>query len=165
MEKLAGRTIKAIIVRENQYNRHSERCFYIVRDDGSEIDFGAYVPFKTPDQKLKYKLNSAMRRAIDPIMMQYKKNYFAGKDVALCEISGKTINWDNSDVHHADVWSFKRIGNTWLKARNTLPNLIDVNGIMPTLELADATDFVAFHNARAILQVVHRQIHQKTRAL
>jgi hypothetical protein len=161
IEKLAGRVIKSIVVRRNDYEGHTERCFYIVRDDGSEIDFSAYVPFWTQSQRLRHNLVSAARRAIHPTRARYKESHFAGEDTAICEVSGRTITWDEADVHHDGDWSFDRILIEWMKTLDRPPDVIDVAGIIRELSPADAKDFIAFHDARATLLVVDRRVHHK----
>jgi hypothetical protein len=158
-EKLSG-GCHAIVVRKNHHGNHTERCFYIVRDDGSEIDFGAYRLFdKSPTWTLQKRLNSAARHAVGDSIKRHKLRYFAEGDTATCEITGRTITWDEADVHHAGAWTFKRILDVWLEGRSTIPDVVDVNGVQPTFKPDDAEAFVAFHDARAILQIVHKSSH------
>lgn len=159
-EKLVG-GVRQIVVRMNKIDGlRPQPGFWVVHDDETSIDFSIYSPFKSRDQKVKDHQSWAAREAVRSTVLAYKTRYFSGNLKAPCEVSGNLISWDEADVHHAGEWSFKRIHSQWLQTLESLPDLIDT-GISKLLRPPEAASFVAFHDAKATLQVVEKRTHRR----
>lgn len=68
--------------------------------------------------------------------------------------------WDDAHIHHDEPWPFDRIHKEWIGQRGGHPTLVEsgeysIGYMMPE----DAAEFAAFHDARAILRVVHKKVH------
>ena len=158
IEKLQG-GCRAIVVRVNKLDgMPPQRGFWIERDDGTGIDFSIYVPFQSEEQTKKSNIAWAAREAVRKSVQAYKKNYFAVTQNVSCEITGESLSWDDAVVHHSGDWAFSKILSAWIQSRGSDPMLID-GGITKVMVEDDARDFCDFHDARAILQVVHKRIN------
>jgi hypothetical protein len=154
-EKLAG-GCKAIVVRINKLpGMPPQRGFWIIHDDGTEIDFSIYVPFKNANQRKVDQLAWAAREAVRSEIEQFKRLQFRQRKTIPCQITGRLVTWDEAHVHHAGEWPFVRILTEWIASRSAPPTIIDL-GITKALADEDAVEFLKFHNSRATLQVVHQ---------
>jgi hypothetical protein len=154
-EKLSG-GCKAIVTRINKLEgMPAQRGFWIVRDDNTEIDFSIHVPFKSTEvQRKKDQLHWAAREAVRPSVQAFKQKNFQRNKTVQCAISGVAVTWTEAQVHHAPPWPFIRIVTEWLTQKKVTPVVIDL-GITKALE--DKDEFIKFHDARAVLQIVHQR--------
>jgi len=72
----------------------------LVRTDGTSTDFSYNVCLNPNLANQRVEFKSAARRAIWPQVAEYKSNYFAGTEYAICELTGEQIHWDEAHVDH-----------------------------------------------------------------
>lgn len=152
--------ISYFVVRQhNNYIKGKwEDCFFVVHPDGSSTPFSFHTAFGRRKNAI-----DAARVLIAEEQLAAKYAYFAGKQTARCQISGVPINFNTSDVHHAPPWTFARIWQEFVAGWGE-PKLMwpSPNEIAPPrfADPAMAENFLVFHEVRANLQVVHREVHQ-----
>jgi hypothetical protein len=134
------------------------RGFHIVRADGTTMEFSIYCgPLDQQDTEAKRRwarLTQAARYAVVPTTQAYKDRRFGGGPIAICDVTGQILGWDDAVVDHAPPWPFRRILNDWLSER----------GVPPVIEQRyhfefapdDAAAFRAFHDERARLRLIDK---------
>jgi hypothetical protein len=167
-EKLA-RGCEAIVVRINHIDGcKPSRGFWIIGHDGTETDFSLYTLFLTEAQNQQRSQSCAARRAVEPTLRLYKDRWFADRFQVPCQISNRLMTWEQADVHHDGEWPFDRIFKAFIAQRGDVyPPLIEVKASNEVESVrikiwteADAANFRQFHDARASLLIVHRDVHQ-----
>jgi hypothetical protein len=159
-EKIQG-GVAAIVVKINRVpGQPDQRGFCVVHDDGSRIDFGAYKCFEKSEPQENFKryfneLSDAGRFAIRLVTAAIKQRAFDNPPV-FCAVSGIELTWREAAVDHAPPWQFKKIVTAWYKLQPSPPVLIDRQVYREFAE-NDAKSFCEFHDARAILRIVHHK--------
>lgn len=101
---------------------------------------------------------SACRLAISTMMRDYRRRHFlkhGQNGVVTCPVLKVKMVEADSHVHHDGIWSFVKIAEAFMsKLRMDLSKIEYCCGEFKRIELAES--FIDFHNARAILMVVHR---------
>jgi hypothetical protein len=156
-------------LRENCGPNWSARGFWIIRVDGTEADFSIYNCLKNESSdpkrlKAKY-IKQACRTAISAVIDKYSRDRFSVSDVISCDQTGVPITISQAHVDHYGEWPFARIVDEWIDG--VIVEMIDVEGhgdgqtfrYFSNQDIAD--DFVKFHNERAVLRIVHKQVNMK----
>jgi len=153
----AGSGIKDIVIYLTEFKN---RCFYIIRDDGTSTDISYLVCINGAGTK-KSDINRACRSAIHPVIVKYRnENVVSGTTV--CPISGEILTYDNVHIDHYDL-TFQELFNLWLKGK-------DINWLHSKLNIttADAehqvfftdmaiiVNFINFHNQHTHLRAVSK---------
>ena len=150
-------------IRENPFGR--ARGFWLVRHDGSETSFSYRVCLNGKRVDRTGQLLKACRDAVAPICHQYKLAYFHGEEYAICEESGTEISWREAVVDHAGDWPFRRIADEWMTLLGDkywcLPIVEPSAGIKQFEDESVSQQFAAFHNERAQLRIIHRDINSR----
>lgn len=86
-----------------------------------------------------------------------KRVAFGDALTATCAVSGQSISWEDAHVDHAPPWEFARIVSEFLReSQIDLESFRVVEGRLPD---DIAARFATYHNARAILRVVHKDVN------
>lgn len=163
-EKLAGGCV-TIEVRLNPPYKSKDRGFWIVHEDGSTIDFSYKIALSGKRHSDDRHLVQACRSAIRAVVSSYKRDRFNGRAMALCEMTGEAMSWDEAIVHHHGEWPFKRIASEWLAQCQVLPRVFVALLDVVFDDVKEANDFLRFHNDRAQLRLVHIVWHRCYEAL
>jgi hypothetical protein len=153
-EKLAGGCVSIGIRTNKVAGQKEQRGFYIVHDDRSETEFSIFAPFRSVEQRRWLDLNAAARSAVLEITSTFKRIAFSGQDKVPCVVTGEMLSWGDAAVDHYGEWSFFRILSEWLIGREIV--LID-HRIQREFNDSDKSDFIKFHNERALLRVIHKK--------
>lgn len=157
-----GCGIDHIEVRKNKYG---QKCFYIVRSDGTDTDISFTKSISNPNNITI--LMRACRSAIRPLIIKFKEDTI--KLPFTCPITGEVIN-EHHLVHvdHYDL-TFEELFYKWLKDKNvddlykkTLESKRD--GYIGT-EFNDPNviaNFIDFHNNNTHLRLVSRTANLST---
>jgi hypothetical protein len=138
-------------------------CFYLKRADDTSTDFSARKCIFSPKTTItKFKLTC--RYSVDPYILAFKKSFFSQHKNPLCPISGESLTWRNSNIHHDDPWGFNKIVEHFIKEHNITPDdsMIKENKDLSMYEFREKRlrdTFVAFHKEKAILTVVKERPH------
>lgn len=93
-----GSGVQHFFVRINRVVGRANRGLWIQRTDGTEIDFSWWECLR-PSSHRQRVLN-AMRAAIQPDMLRFKREAFSNADPPVCALTGEPIAFDACDVHH-----------------------------------------------------------------
>lgn len=146
----------AIVVGINKVpGQRAQRGFYVVGDDGTRTEFSIYAPF-TGANRL-WDVTDAARRAVGDAVLAFKNSAFAAGPVR-CAATGVILEWGDAHVHHAGEWPFSPIVREWVAARGGLDAIVLIDmRIWKELSPDDRASFVAFHDARAVLRIIHKR--------
>jgi hypothetical protein len=110
-------------------------------------------------------IDEACRYAVAESIQDFKCQVFDSQDNVRCAETGKLVSFEDSDVHHAGPWGFKRIVNAFIEEYGEPAVWKRANGDFGSefVDEADAIRFREFHDARAILQIVSRDVHYRLR--
>ena len=164
----AGRrfvNVKHIAAQEDiQPGRKPQRAFYAEYFDGTRDVFSIspnWYKSMTEAARLRSSIGGCCSIHIRHITLAYKQAAFpnGAASTAKCEATGVTLGWYDADVDHSGDWPMVRIIQEWLDSKEPLSwdYLIRQTGEAAGWRLSHtmATDFVRFHNERAVLKVVH----------
>ena len=156
-----GGGLKSMFVSTNPLYRNT-RCFWLVRIDGSSTDF-SFVECLTPTLHKK-KFFRALRTAIEPITMEFKKQFFAKRtEPYYCPYTGEELHEIGSHVDHKAPNTFQELVEKFIREY-----AIDVDCIQIGGDVEDNTyqntlvddglrqKWIDFHNAHAELQIISR---------
>lgn len=115
-----GSGVKSIKIDQGFYS--SNRCFYVVRTDGSVEDFsiskcidGDHSPF--------HKFCVACRRAVETDLRSMKGKYFEengdSKGRVVCPVTKEKIKFEEAHVDHREPLTFSSIVHFFIKASKT----------------------------------------------
>lgn len=142
-------------------DRIKQRGLWIVRLDGSEIDFSIYMcdpSWANPERMRRYHLNEAAREAVQESVFAYKSARFA--EAAICEVTGRALTWAEAHVDHDDPWPFRRILSEWEAGQNGQEVAFRDDGMTFAFRDQDMrAAFRRFHDDRAVLKLVHRDVN------
>lgn len=139
-----------------------QRGFYVVRTDGSSVDFSFYVCLLSDPADRRRCLVEACREAVGDSIHRFKLATFMGRDSIPCAETGERVGWDEAHVDHADPWPFRNIVQEWLKLQPSDPVTSEVGMRRIFVEGAVRGDFCRFHDKVAVLRVVHRDVNLRT---
>jgi len=164
----AGRrflNVKHIAAQEDiQPGRRRQRALYVDSFDGIRDVFSIspkWYKGMTEEARLRSSIGGCCGIHIRHITLAHKQAAFpnGAASTAQCEATGATLGWHDADVDHSGDWPMVRIVQEWLDGKEPLSwnYLTKQTGEAAGWRLTDvmATDFVRFHDARAILKVVH----------
>lgn len=156
-----GAGIRHFEVREHYFrDTIRQRGFYVVRTDGSAVDFSFYMCLLPDSADLgQLALTEACRAAVVAQVAARKAAHFAGSGSARCEETGALIAWDQAHVDHAGEWPFSRIVEAWIAGRGGPPPLQSDALQTVFADEGDAAEFVRFHDARAVLRVIDARLN------
>lgn len=134
------------------------RGFWFGRVDGTKGNF-SFRNCVMPPPTSKQKLKRALRLIVRSVTYQRKVMFFQNSPVRVCEVTGKEINWHNSDVDHAPPNTFQKIFDDFIYERQINMDLIQYRSGSKVVgyQLCDKAirdDWFRFHNNRAILRVL-----------
>jgi hypothetical protein len=140
---------------------YGNRCFCIVRVDGSRIDF-SYKSCLTP-RSAEEDFKKACRTSVVNTVLAFKSMAFALSGSLVCPVSGEIVTWDTCHVDHAEPWTFDAIIAAFVAEYGALAR-VDAAGGTTTrfLHDSDTLMFRAYHDARATLRVVSRTANLST---
>lgn len=135
------------------------RCFYAVRDDGTDTDFSikTCLTHRTPFQDFR----NACRSAVQDQIQQFKQTAFAGREAIPCAVSGQLVTWNTCHVDHEKP-SFDALAQEFAVGRNLITEVAPTeDGATETRFKEQATEeaFQLFHQARAKLRVVSKVVN------
>lgn len=152
-QKIVGITVK-------KADRYNTKCFYIIREDGSETDI-SFNSCIDCDNRKKKDINNACRDAIEPIIFAKRK------EVVLpfkCPISGEMIN-NMNDVHidHYNL-DFKDVVSRWINIEGGVDtvhkyvcNTTDNKTVTCFTDSNIKNSFINFHNKNTHLRAIHKK--------
>lgn len=134
------------------------RCFFLIREDGSETDFSYLECIRATPHANKVRL--ALRYAVDPQILAYKQAAFATTDVVICPDTGERLVFATAHADHRAPLTFERLVELFLAAEGLVFDDIEVipsTDLTYRDELADpalVARWVAFHQSHAQLEIV-----------
>jgi hypothetical protein len=134
------------------------RCLAVVGDEGTAEEFSWRVALGivpcTPS------LAAACRTAVAETVARFRTESFARGPVR-CATSGAGVESETAHVDHAPPWTFAAIVDAFSAAH---PDLKPIHqGTMDVFATdAEAELFRRFHDARAVLRIVHRRENLST---
>ena len=128
------------------------RCFHVIHPDGTETDFSFNTALGLA--QCGPTLEKAARRAIAGTVKEVKWRYFAGRDEAPCELTGVMLTPGSAHVDHAPPWPFRKILTEFVIAHGGIPALRNYAYGTVFAHDNDRTEFLAFHDQRAVLRVI-----------
>lgn len=136
-------------------NFYKNKCFYLVRTDGTKTDFSfIHCINKKPKH---HDLKRACRDAIIPFTKKVRDDYFWNNEVFICPILNIEVGINETHVDHAPPNTFIVIFNEWLKTIQ--PDKIKLKGFADNqtrVEFADDIEkikWIDYHNYRANLRL------------
>lgn len=165
-----GVGVKSIIVRKDR-KFGTTRHFWLVRLDGTEIDFSIDKCFSSnPNSPIKlFKL--CARRAVENQIINFVNAYFTKNQDSsgrvICAITGEQVTKDNASVDHAPPYTFDSIVLKFIEDNN-----IDLSKVQFTSadtykigkEFEDnnlKNSFANYHQQVALLRVTTRTANLK----
>lgn len=142
---------------------YNNKCFFIVRTDGSEIDF-SFMQCISPSDHRKDVLQS-MRMAVLDQILAFKDDFFesirAGDNSLVCPITGMGLTRQNTHIDHAAPITFQYLADLFLKLNDITYGHIRLNespdGFGSVFDdLALINEWRRYHAKFAILRAVHR---------
>lgn len=154
-----GCGVRHIEVRTNRVNGASHPGFWVVRQDGTSIDFSYKNCLSGKKPNGKDQFARACRQAIQMHVNEERRRFFAEAVVPTCALTGTPISLGSVHVDHCPPCTFARIVDAFISLYGVDledPNLLDPDSlIVPTLADPVLRDrFVQFHNNHAKLRVI-----------
>jgi hypothetical protein len=152
-----GCGVRDIIVRRTQYG---DKCFYVVRDDGSQTDISYNKSVDGDGTKIS-EINKACRTAVRDIVIAFREdNVFFGESI--CPFTGEVLFKHNTHIDHHDK-TFSEVFSDWIqnKDKDYLYSKInegskDGEMLVYFKDQSIVDDFVSFHNANTNLRAVSK---------
>ena len=134
------------------------RGFYIIRTDGSSVDFSLHICVRGYTERSRNV--EACREAVWQDVAAYKAERFGhdARNLAVCEASGLALSWDDAHVDHVGEMPFREIFREWLE-REGYHELTERNMRRQFYDPEVRARFREFHSERAKLKLVHRDIN------
>lgn len=162
-DKKIGAGIDYFEVRSALYN---QRCFYVVRVDGSSTDFSMHNCIDGRENPLKTQIYGAFRAAVQSDILDKKRQWFSEhgvNGVFRCPINGVEMKFETSHADHAPPMTLQVLVTTFLAAKKIdldarllLPN--SDNQLSP--KLADQnleSSWIEYHHSVANIRVISAQ--------
>lgn len=139
--------------------KYGNKCFSILRSDGSETDI-SYIHSISPYSK-RSDIKAACRTAIIPEINKVRLRINYGVD--RCEFTGEILTPGNTHIDHYDL-TFNDLFNNWMVDKDTeeihkLLNDGTKDGVV-SIEFIDdyiKKDFITYHNANTHLRAVSKK--------
>lgn len=144
----------------------NNRCFWLVRQDGSETDFSFEMCLRNKPESRLIKFKQACRSAVSEEVSVFKREFFRTKTkfCAKCPFTGEVITPTQSHVDHAPPWTFDNIVSGFIKEYLVDVDDVEIRGIREDKMLRNEIDndnlkqrFIDYHNERAELRVISKQ--------
>jgi hypothetical protein len=155
-----GAGIRNIFVNTNPEYTNT-RCFWLTRTDGSSTDF-SFKECLTPTLQIK-KFHNALRAAIEPFTMQFKRDHFDKYPESSCPITGERLDFVGSHVDHIFPQTFQELVEQFIKSNNIDVEKVEIIGDREDNNFKDKLvdeilreKWIEFHNTHATLQIVSR---------
>lgn len=156
-----------IAVRTSSGLSKKYREYYIIRDDGSEVEFSYKKDLKGKGGKIS-QIKRALRAAVMPQQLEAKNTYFArnqdSRGYVKCEVTGLKMKHTESHVDHYPI-KFETIVADWFEERGFSSETFHVIGAGddslwervedPNLE----KDFCSYHKSRAKYRIVLAKVN------
>ena len=160
----AGCGVVAMYVKTVPLYRNN-RCFWLVRKDGSETDFSFEMCLRNKPESRLIKFKRACRSAISEEMYMFKNVFFSNKTkfCAECPFTGEVITPSQSHVDHAPPWTFEKIVSAFIRNYSINVDTVKIRGIREDKMLRNEIDddlkqqFIDYHNERAKLRVISKK--------
>ena len=159
-EEKTGPGVEAIKVAVG--HNSSNRCFHVVRTDGSIEDFSIGKCIDG-DHSDFHKFCVACRRAVEADVRAYKRKFFdQNADLngqVKCQSSGQLISYEEAHADHREPFTFSAIAHFFYKSKGLDLEVIqyDTKGKygneFSDLEIIDS--FREWHKENAKLRIVH----------
>ena len=152
-----GAGVARIEVRQNRIYKQN-REFWIVRTDDTETDF-SFMECLRPSKSLD-KFRTACRAAVSPYVAEAKASYWSGRGSAVCPLTGASMTYEDSHVHHAGANDFVTIVEAFIVDEALDVETIELVGVIDGVigdrfkDLELERRFIDFHNRTAELQAV-----------
>jgi hypothetical protein len=163
-EKLKGGIVAITVATNVSDTGISARGFQVVHIDGTYTTF-SYVRALGTDRCGKG-IDEACRYAVFESIVEFKRKAFQDAERVPCAETGALTAFVDCDVHHAEPWPFKRIVAAFMEqngepsVRKRLNGDFGAEFVYPK----DVTNFRAFHDHLAVLEIVSRDVHQRLRS-
>lgn len=145
-----GIGVERIEVRKNP---PKHKGFWIIRKDGTQIDFSYLVCIN--GSSTDGDIRQVARNEVKPFVLQFKQEFFQNNCVRVCPITGEEISFTNSHVHHSersfDELFIEFFGKIDLEKIGVVDSFT-INKLFADRSLAK--EWHDFHNTNADLQVV-----------
>lgn len=142
---------------------YGDRCFWLIRSDGSAIDISYLTCVKAKKKSQREQMMAACRHAVVDQILDYKRWKFGDKFLINCDMTGRLVSKDDADIDH--VIPFVQLVERFIQRFR-----IDVESILfVENEFGVSVDFgdehlkkswQLFHQQNAVLQVAHRKENQ-----
>lgn len=94
---------------------YNNKCFFVVRTDGSEIDF-SFMQCISPSDHRKDVLQ-AMRISVSDQILAFKDDFFLlSGGLPVCPITGLALTKNNTHIDHASPFTFQDLADTFLES-------------------------------------------------
>jgi|SRR3990167_3020673 len=128
------------------------KCFWILRNDGSNIDISWNRCINKEDSRNE--VLRVMRRAVADQIIEFKKKIFGDQEVVPSAISGILLKWNDVHIDHFNP-SFIIIAEHWIGDRNWSEIQIDhSNNLAEFTNAADCRSWSDYHKENAHLRVI-----------
>jgi hypothetical protein len=151
---------KAMYVKQNPTYKNT-RCFWIVRQDGSETDFSFQECLKETPQRKRF-LN-ACRAAVEADKQAFKRKFFdhLGDETYYCPYTNEPLNFIGSHVDHRAPHTFEKIVEGFISENAIDVSRVKINGSEEDNAFQDTFAdkdlerlWVDYHRRHADLQIV-----------
>lgn len=174
----AGVGISHFEIRDNKVNGGTTTGFWVVRTDGTAVDFSYRWALEARHRTLIEDIAGAARHAIYPYLHEAKRELFAEQsnddNLMRCELSGRWCSFSEMHIDHAPPTSFQSVLHAWiaterLKGNEPSTDWIHQHGtdglVTEFATPALAKSFVDFHNtltaATRSLRLVDADRHRR----
>ena len=174
----AGVGISHFEIRDNKVNGGATTGFWVVRTDGTAVDFSYRWALDARHRTLIEDIASAARHAMFPNLHEAKRELFAARsnddNLMRCELSGRWCAFSEMHIDHAPPTSFQSVLHAWiaserLKGNEPSTDWIHQHGadglVTEFATPALAQSFVDFHNtltsATRSLRLVDADRHRR----
>lgn len=163
-EKSSG-GIDMLVVQENVHHGKRTRGFWILRGDGTRMDFSFYECLSpTPHER---RVRSAMRFEVDPQIEELKHHVFDGRGKIHCPVTGSHFDVWRACVHHQPPETFAVLCDGFRRCMRMRWDDIEIESGATKALFGDrivdrhiANMWQSFHRTYATLVVVSEQGHK-----
>jgi hypothetical protein len=164
-EKLKGGVVAITVAMNVSDTGISSKGFQVVHVDGTYETFSYDRALGSDTAAQRYR-EEAGRFAIAESIIEFKRKAFQNAERVPCAETGALTAFADCDVHHAEPWPFKKIVEAFIEQNGEPSVRKRVNGDFGSefVYPKDVTNFRAFHDRLAILQIVSRDVHHRLRS-
>lgn len=143
----------AIVVDKPDVEHPTQRCFWVVKTDGSRIDISWHVALNASHRTKSADLNTAMRNAVRYQVTEAR----ALQSGTECYVCGEKVQ--TGEIDHKGT-SFAQIRDLWLGEQLFDVELVDVGTGSDFADKALKADWADFHRMWADLMLIHPDCHK-----